>query len=101
VAHASAAAAESLALLSRGEVVISPTIAVVDDHLCSGCKTCISLCPYTAISFIAHNGAGVAEVNEALCKGCGTCVAACPAGAITARHFSDRQIAAEIEGLFR
>ena len=101
VAHASAAAAESLALLSRGEVVISPTIAVVDEHLCSGCKTCISLCPYTAISFIARNGAGVAEVNEALCKGCGTCVAACPAGAITARHFSDRQIVAEIEGLFR
>jgi heterodisulfide reductase subunit A-like polyferredoxin len=28
-------------------------------------------------------------------------VAACPAGAITARHFSDHQIMAEIEGLFR
>jgi hypothetical protein len=27
-------------------------------------------------------------------------VAACPAGAITARHFSDTQIWAEIEGLF-
>ncbi len=100
VAHASAAAAEALSLLSRGEVVISPTVAVVDDHLCSGCKTCISLCPYTAISFIARNGTGVAEINEALCKGCGTCVAACPAGAITARHFSDRQLLAEIEGLF-
>ncbi len=99
VAHASAAAAEALSLLSRGEVVISPTVAVVDDHLCSGCKTCISLCPYTAISFIARNGTGVAEINEALCKGCGTCVAACPAGAITARHFSDRQLLAEIEGL--
>jgi heterodisulfide reductase subunit A len=59
------------------------------------------LCPYTAISFIPHDGTGVAEVNEALCKGCGTCVAACPAGAITARHFSDRQIIAELEGLLR
>ena len=51
VAHASAAAAETLSLLSRGEVVISPTTALVDDKLCSGCKTCLSLCPYTAITF--------------------------------------------------
>ena len=101
VAHASAAAAESLSLLSRGEVIISPTTAVVDEELCSGCKTCISLCPYSAISFVERDTTGVAEINEALCKGCGTCVAACPAGAITARHFSDRQIMAEIEGLFR
>ena len=101
VAHANAAAAEVLSLLSRGEVVISPTTAVVDDRLCSGCKTCISLCPYSAISFVSQDTTGVAEINEALCKGCGTCVAACPAGAITARHFSDQQILAEIEGLFR
>jgi heterodisulfide reductase subunit A len=101
VAHASAAAVEALSLLSRGEVVISPTTAVVDDKLCSGCKTCLSLCPYTAISFVTEDTTGVAEINEALCKGCGTCVAACPAGAITARHFSDQQILAELEGLFR
>jgi heterodisulfide reductase subunit A len=101
VAHASAAAAETLSLLSRGEVIISPTTAIVNEELCSGCKTCISLCPYSAISFVERGVSGVAEINEALCKGCGTCVAACPASAITARHFSDRQIMAEIEGLFR
>ncbi len=99
VAHANAAAAQCLSLLSRGEVTISPTVAVVHDELCSGCKVCIPLCPYSAISFISHDGTGVAQVNEALCKGCGTCVAACPAAAITARHFSDGQIYAEIEGL--
>jgi heterodisulfide reductase subunit A len=101
VAHASAAAAEALTLLSRGEVIISPTTALVDDQLCSGCMTCIALCPYTAISFNVKGVSGTAVVNEALCKGCGTCVAACPAAAITARHFSDKQIWAEIEGLFR
>ncbi|CAG0942527.1 heterodisulfide reductase subunit A2 [Anaerolineae bacterium] len=100
VAHAGAAAGEVLSLLSRGQVVISPTTALVDEKLCSGCKTCIALCPYTAISFIAHNGTGVVQINEALCKGCGTCAAACPAGAITARHFTDQQIVAELEGLF-
>jgi heterodisulfide reductase subunit A len=101
VAHANAAAAQCLSLLSRGEVTISPTVAVVDEELCSGCMVCIDLCPYSAISFISHDGTGVARVNEALCKGCGTCVAACPAGAIEARHFTDNQIYAEIEGLLR
>jgi heterodisulfide reductase subunit A len=99
VAHAGAAASMALALLDKGEVTISPQVAVVDEKLCSACKTCLSLCPYTAISFIEEEN--VVRVNEALCKGCGTCVASCPAGAITARHFTDRQILAQIEGLFR
>jgi heterodisulfide reductase subunit A len=82
-------------------VTISPAVAAVDEELCSGCRVCINLCPYTAISFISQDGGGVARINEALCKGCGTCVAACPAGAITARHFTDEQIYAEIEGLLQ
>ena len=36
---------------------------------------------------------------SALCKACGACVAACPSGAIKARHFTDAQIFAEIEGV--
>ncbi|MDY7079219.1 MAG: FAD-dependent oxidoreductase [Chloroflexota bacterium] len=99
VAHAGAAASMALALLDKGEVTISPQVAVVNEELCSACKTCISLCPYTAISFIVEEN--VARVNEALCKGCGTCVAACPAGAIDGRHFTTEQIMAQIEGLFR
>ena len=99
VAHAGAAASMALAMLDKGEVTISPQTAVVDEMLCSGCKTCIALCPYTAISFIEEKN--VARVNEALCKGCGTCAAACPSGAIMARHFTDQQIMAQIEGLFR
>ncbi|MCJ7618986.1 MAG: 4Fe-4S binding protein, partial [Anaerolineae bacterium] len=64
-----------------------------------GCRVCIDLCPYSAISFISQDGTGTARINEALCKGCGTCVAACPAAAIKARHFTDGQIYAEIVGL--
>jgi heterodisulfide reductase subunit A len=100
VAHANAAAAEALVLMNAGEVTIAPTISVVVEELCSGCKTCLDLCPFKAITFIARDGTGVAEINEALCKGCGTCAAACPAGAITARHFTDQQILAQIDGLF-
>lgn len=99
VAHAEAAAHEAVKLHNRGQVTISPLVAVVDEDLCSACKTCLTLCPYEAISFVPEEG--VARVNEALCKGCGTCVAACPAGAITARHFTSEQILAQIESLFR
>ena len=101
VAHANAAAAEALALISRGEVVISPTTAFVNEDLCSGCRTCVDLCPYGAIMFLEEDGRKRARVNDALCKGCGTCVAACPSKAIVARHFTDAQIIAQIEGLFR
>lgn len=99
VAHAGAAASMAVALLNKGEVTISPAVAVVDEELCSACKTCISLCPYTAINFIEDED--IARVNEALCKGCGTCVAACPAGAIIGRHFTDEQILIQIEELLK
>lgn len=99
VAHADAAAHEAATILSRGEVTISPVVAVVDETLCSACKTCLSLCPYSAIDFVEEEN--VARVNEALCRGCGTCVASCPARALTAYHFTSEQILAQIESLFQ
>jgi len=98
VAQAQAAAAQVLALIARGEAVIDPVRAEVQEEYCSGCKTCLDLCPYGAISFLEEGQ--VAIVNEALCKGCGTCVAACPASAITGSGFSDVQVLAELEGMF-
>jgi heterodisulfide reductase subunit A len=97
VAQASAAAARVLSMISKGSVEIESAIASVDEELCSGCKVCIDLCPYQAISF--DEAKKVSRVNEALCKGCGTCVAACPAGAIIAKHFTSEEIMAEIEGV--
>jgi len=97
VAQASAGAAEALSLIDRGKVEIEAATAVVDEELCSGCKVCLALCPYNAITFDEEKT--VAEISDILCKGCGVCVAACPAAAITGRHFTDKQIVAEIEGL--
>jgi heterodisulfide reductase subunit A len=97
VAQASAAAARVLAMISKGSVEIEAAIAVVEAELCSGCKTCISLCVYNAISFDEEKKVSV--INEALCKGCGTCTAACPSGAITSRHFTTEQIMAQLEGV--
>ena len=97
VSQASAAAARSLGLISKGVVDIDPIRAVIDDTHCSGCRICNNLCPYGAIDFIEEKKISI--VNESLCKGCGTCVAACPASAITGNGFSDAQLYAELEGI--
>jgi heterodisulfide reductase subunit A len=97
VAQASAAAARVLSVISKGKVELEATTSVIDEKLCSGCKTCLDLCPYKAITF--EDVKKLANINEALCKGCGTCAAACPAGAIVSKHFTTEQILAQIEGV--
>lgn len=96
VAQASAAAARVLSMIIRGRVEVESATSYVDERLCSGCKTCLGLCPYTAITF--DEAKKVSFINEALCKGCGTCAAACPSGAIVSRHFTTKQLLAELEG---
>jgi heterodisulfide reductase subunit A len=85
------------AVLSLGdEVAIEPIYATIDDQLCSGCKTCISVCPYDAIEYDAEKK--ISEIQQTLCKGCGSCVAACPSGASQQNCFTDEQLYAELEG---
>ncbi|HZL07466.1 MAG TPA: 4Fe-4S dicluster domain-containing protein, partial [Coriobacteriia bacterium] len=97
VAQARAAAARILARTARGKIEIDAVFAEVDEEKCSGCRMCNELCPYVAIEFDPEKRRS--HVISALCKACGACVAACPSGAITARHFTDKQIFSEIEGV--
>ncbi len=97
VAQARAAAARILGAIAQGSVPVEVTTASVNELMCCGCQTCISVCPYKAISYDENNK--VSTVNEILCKGCGTCGSACPAGAIISKHFTDLQILSEIEGI--
>jgi heterodisulfide reductase subunit A len=97
VAQAGAAAAEALVLIDKGYVEQEPNTAHVLAEECSGCKSCVPLCPYTAITF--DEGRMKAVINEALCKGCGTCVASCPSGSIVQNLFEDEEIFSEIEGV--
>jgi len=99
VAQAGAAAAECLSLISAGEIELEPNTANIIEADCSGCKSCIPLCPYSAISF--KDDIKKAYINEALCKGCGTCVASCPSGSIKQNLFEDDQIFSEIDGLLK
>jgi len=97
VAQAGAAAAEAMVLIDRGHIEVEPNTAYIREEDCSGCKSCIPLCPYTAIAFDPSKDKAV--INEALCKGCGTCVASCPSGSIVQNLFGDEEVFSEIEGV--
>lgn len=97
IAQAGAAAAEAMVLIDRGYIEQEPNTAFIDEQECSGCKSCLPLCPYTAITLNADTAK--AQINPALCKGCGTCVASCPSGSIRQNLFEDEQIFNEIEGV--
>ena len=97
VAQAGAAAAQALTLIDTGEIELEPNTAFVVQEECSGCRTCLTICPYNALS--RDEVKQKAFINEALCKGCGTCVAACPSGAIKQNLFEDEMIFSEIDGL--
>ena len=84
-------------MITKGEVMIEPIVASINEEACSGCRICNSMCPYNAIEYDAEKE--VSRVITALCKGCGTCVAACPAQVITGAHFNNAQVFAEIEGV--
>ncbi|HOK39587.1 MAG TPA: CoB--CoM heterodisulfide reductase iron-sulfur subunit A family protein [bacterium] len=98
VVSAKAAAGEAMAKLIEGkEIELESKISYVVAEKCGGCKMCISVCPYKAITFDEEEKHSV--IQEALCKGCGTCAALCPANAIVNKHFEDEQIMLELERL--
>jgi heterodisulfide reductase subunit A len=99
VAQAGASAAEALVMVDRGSVELEPNTAFIDAAKCSGCRMCLALCPFSALSFEAE--AGITVINEVLCKGCGVCVAACPSGALQQHLFTDEQVLAELEGVLQ
>jgi len=90
--QAEAAASRAAIPLMKGYVQAEAIMSQVDQEVCSGCGTCIEVCPYGAIS---KNEKGLAEVIAAACKGCGCCGASCPEGAITMTNYSDEQLIAE------
>ncbi len=97
VAQGQGAAAQALALIDSGSMELEPNTAYLTEELCSGCRTCIGLCPYNALEF--NEERKVAVLNEPLCKGCGVCVAACPSGALQQHLYTDEQILEEIKGV--
>jgi len=93
VAQASGAASRAGNIISKKELEAEPLVSYVDEDLCSGCGTCISVCSYNAIELVEDKkGKKQAKVNEALCMGCGACCASCPSGAMQQRGFKHKQL---------
>jgi heterodisulfide reductase subunit A len=90
--QASAAASRAATPMAKGYVQAEALTSVVDENKCTGCGTCIQVCPYGAMR---KNDRGFAEVIVAACKGCGCCGATCPEGAISMTNYTDAQLLAE------
>jgi heterodisulfide reductase subunit A2 len=99
IAQGRASASRAITLLAKETINTSGTVAETEPAICSSCGVCVSICPYSAPSFIAADArmhAGKAEINPVLCKGCGLCVASCRSGAIRLKGFDNDQIFAQI-----
>ncbi|MBN2186463.1 MAG: CoB--CoM heterodisulfide reductase iron-sulfur subunit A family protein [Dehalococcoidia bacterium] len=99
VSQAYAAASKAAGPMRIGYVKPEAITSSVNEDICSGCGTCVSLCPFGAMELVSKDGKRVAQSTVAQCKGCGVCGAACPSGAITMNHFSNEQIMAQLEAL--
>jgi heterodisulfide reductase subunit A len=102
IAQAEGAASRAAIPIMIEKMTGEGQVAEVNEDLCSGCKTCESLCAYSAIEVKPRKdklGHLVATINKALCKGCGACAGACPSGAIEQKGFKTKQIAVMVSAL--
>lgn len=97
VVQGRAAVARILGRIAQGKIPVDAVYSEVQEKLCSGCRSCNTLCPYGAIEF--NEEKHVSHIINSVCKACGCCAAHCPAGAIKVRHYTDEQIYAQIEGI--
>ncbi|MGD9116899.1 MAG: CoB--CoM heterodisulfide reductase iron-sulfur subunit A family protein [Dehalococcoidia bacterium] len=100
IVQSEAAAGKILSALVPGKKLeLEVRVSEISESFCTGCKTCIEVCPYGAISF--DEDKRVSVVNEVLCHGCGNCAAACPSGAARLKHFTFPQIYQELKEVLR
>jgi heterodisulfide reductase subunit A len=93
ITQANGAAGRASRFLSSDEITASGLVAEINNELCVGCKVCVKLCPYNAISKSEEDEI---IINKLLCKGCGVCGASCPESAININHFTYEQLLSEI-----
>jgi ferredoxin len=55
-------------------------VAELDTELCSGCRSCMRVCQFGAISYSAGNKKAWIDIGK--CFGCGVCRSACAKGAL-------------------
>jgi heterodisulfide reductase subunit A-like polyferredoxin len=104
IIQAQAAAARAGRILSRETLLAGGRVAVVDSDQCTGCLTCVRICPFNVPRIQADLSGvggilGAAYIEAAVCQGCGQCAAECPARAIQLMHYTDAQMIAKVRAL--
>lgn len=97
--QASSAVARAFNFL-RNRVISEGPVAVVDATLCTGCGSCVEICPFQAINLKEQDGLlSISAVDPLLCKGCGLCAPTCPVKAISLQGSTDPQLMAQIKAI--
>jgi len=68
--------------LKQEDLALYNIISVTEDGLCTGCGTCVGVCPTDALKMHVSNGLLIPQINEDKCTGCGLCVECCPGFAV-------------------
>jgi len=98
IAQAYAAASRAGIPMALRKIRAEAVKALVDKDICVNCDACVVSCIFNAVEAEPF---GLPNIIEANCKGCGVCAAECPMGAMQLKQFTDEQIVAAIEALFK
>ena len=80
-----------------------PTISqTVKEDLCTGCATCISLCPNAAIELIKDEDKGTyrPRLSEEKCNLCGICYHVCPGHSVDFTQLSSEIFGKSLENIY-
>ena len=104
IIQAQAAASRASLVLSQDYLKAGGSVAVVTQQDCTGCLTCVRVCPFDVPLIQADiigvgDMLGAAYIEPAVCQGCGICVAECPARAIDLMYYTDSQLKAKVSAL--
>jgi len=88
------AASRVATILFKDKLITSALVAEINPATCVGCKGCLEMCPYGAITYLPDKK--ICEVNTILCKGCGCCAATCPSHSAILKGFKPHQILSQI-----
>jgi heterodisulfide reductase subunit A len=98
VSQGNAAVSRACTILSKAQIEAEGIVSFIDTDKCTGCGTCIVLCPFSALEKDENDKA---KVTEVLCKGCGTCASSCPEKAASLRNYTDEQLIAQLSAAIK